>query len=200
MWQWIQNNYIELVGAALALLYLVLEVKEKWTMWWVGIFSSAFYVFIFFQSKVYAQMALNGYFFLMNIYGLYYWRIAPKKDDKELKTSHINTRTACLIALLSGVLWLAIAWSLTTFTDSQVPYSDALLAALSLSATWLVARKVLECWILWIFVNTYSVALYFYLDLYPTALLYMVYALMSVVGYFQWRKTMYKALQLSNQL
>jgi len=192
MWQWIANNYIEVIGATLALLFLLLEVRQKWTMWVVGVFSSAFYILIFYQAKVYAQMGLNAYFLLMNAYGFYYWRIAPQKKNKELNTSHIQPRIALYLVGATVVLTLLITWILKSFTDSEVPFSDALLAALSIVATWLVAHKVLENWFVWIFVNTYSVALYYYLEMFPTAVLYAMYASMSVVGYLQWQKTIYK--------
>lgn len=192
MWQWIENNVVEVVGAALALFYLWLEVKERWTMWLVGMAASAFYIWIFFQSKVYAQMALNIYFLFLYVYGLYCWKIVPRKTKKALKTTHIKPAMIGQGALISLVFFVLIAWALKNFTDSIVPYSDAALAALSVAGTWLVARKVLECWFVWIVVNSYSVGLYYYLGLYPTAVLYAVYALMSFVGYAQWKSNMYK--------
>ena len=86
-------------------------------------------------------------------------------------------------------LFLFIALILERFTDSPLPYWDALTTALSITATWMLARKILEQWYLWILVNTISLVLYVYKGLYPTVVLFSFYAALSLVGYVQWRKS-----------
>ncbi len=196
MLQWIEDNMIEIIGALFALIYLFLEIRERSFMWVVGIFSSAFYILIFYRSKVYAQMGLNVYFLCMSLYGLYCWYFKPRIENESLKISRINLKTILYTGSIAAILFVFIANILIRTTDSPVPYSDALLAALSVVATWMVARKILEHWVIWIFVNFFSVGLYFYLKLYPTAFLYLVYAVMSVGGLFKWYRSMLKQTEI----
>jgi nicotinamide mononucleotide transporter len=187
---WVQANLIEIAGFILAVIYLFLEIRERWPMWIVGIISSAFYVFIFFQSKIYAQMGLNAYFVLASCYGLYFWKLAPAREEKKLKTSRITLKMAWILLAISTLLSVFIGYFLDKFTDSPVPYIDAALAALSVVATWMLARKILEHWYIWIATDLFSVGLYFHLHLYPTSLLYLMYGSMSFWGLMKWRETM----------
>ncbi len=141
-------------------------------------------------------MALNGYFLVLNFYGLYYWRYAKQDKESSPKIIHLSFRTGLILFFISSVLFVFIGKTLIEFTDSTVPYQDALLAALSIAATWMVARKILEVWYIWIFVNLFSAGLYYWLSLYPTAILYAVYGVMSFVGLIQWRRSMLKQTNL----
>ncbi|MDR1368921.1 MAG: nicotinamide riboside transporter PnuC [Dysgonamonadaceae bacterium] len=189
MIDWIKNNYIETTGASLALIYLILEVRQKWTMWIVGIVSSIFYVFIFFNSGLYAEMGMNAYFAIMSVYGLYCWKYA-KNSAKELKTTNVGKKTVGILFIVGVVLSGIILWILIKYTDSPVPYADTLVTVLSIIATWMVAHKYLENWYIWIFTNFFAIGLYTYQELYPTAILYVVYAIMSIIGLIEWRKSM----------
>jgi nicotinamide mononucleotide transporter len=84
------------------------------------------------------------------------------------------------------IMWLA----LSRLTDSPVPGCDAFLTSLSIIATWMLARKIYEHWLLWIVVNTVSVILYYTRGLYPTVVLYSVYGIMSFVGLKAWKKSL----------
>ncbi len=196
MLSWIEENIIEIIGVLFALTYLILEIEERWTMWPIGIISSAFYIFIFFQSKIYAQMVLNSYFLFVNLYGLYCWKLSPQAEDNPLKIRRLKLKEGMLLFLIFIIFFVFIGILLDRMTDSIVPYPDALLAALSMVASWMVARKILDHWFVWIFVNIFSVGLYYYLRLYPTSVLYFIYAIMSFVGLLQWRRSMFKQMRL----
>ena len=81
-----------------------------------------------------------------------------------------------------------IAWILICFTDSPVPYGDALIAALSIVAMWMLAHKYAEQWIVWFAANVISTGLYFWQGLYPTGILYLIFAVVSVFGYLKWKE------------
>ncbi len=189
MMKWLTGNWIEITGAFFALVYLILEVKQKWSMWIVGIISSAFYVFIFFEAKLYAEMGMNAYFAAMSVYGLYCWKYA-ENGSNELKITHIALKTVGWLFLSGIVLSGIIARILIKYTDSPVPYADTLVAVLSIIATWMVAHKYIEHWYVWIFTNCFATGLYIYQGLYPTALLFAVYTTMSIVGLLEWKKMM----------
>ena len=101
------------------------------------------------------------------------------------KRAHILPSAAALL-----LLWFGIWWMLTHWTNSTVPVADAFTTALSIVAMWMLAQKYLEQWLLWIIVNVVSTALYFWKGLYPTAILFIVYVIVAVLGYFRWRNEM----------
>jgi nicotinamide mononucleotide transporter len=106
-----------------------------------------------------------------------------------LPVSRIGRNSALVLSPLTMIGFLGIGWGLDRFTDSPIPYWDALTTAVSFTATWMLARKILEHWILWIFVDAISIGLYLYRGLYPTLVLFAVYTTMAIIGYLQWKKT-----------
>ena len=159
-------------------------------MWVIGFISSLVYVLVYFQYKVYGYAALNVYYVTVSIYGWYCWRYARQSDGAAagLHISRIRIPLALLLAAISAVLYIGCGYALERFTDSPIPFYDALGTSLSIVATWMLARKILEHWMLWIFINFFSATLCFYRELYPTAALFVVYGIMSVAGWFKWRQ------------
>ena len=189
MIEWINNNRIEITGAILAFIYLILEIKQKWPFWIVGIVSSAFYVYIFFQAELYAETGLNIYYILMFIYGLYCWKFSPETDDKNPGFHHITAKTLYILLILFVVLFGSVLIALNQLDSAQVPIPDALIAVMSILATWMVAKKIVECWYVWIFVDFFATGLYIHQKLYPTAILFTVYSILSFVGLREWLKS-----------
>lgn len=190
MIEWIRNNWIEITGAIFALIYLILEVRQKWTMWIIGVISSSFYVYIFFQAKLYAETGMNIYYVLMSVYGLYCWKFVKTENDQEIKMKNISRILILKLCLIAFFLLGMMSYILVNHTDSPVPYPDALVAVLSIIATWMVTQKIIEHWYIWIFTNFFCIGLYAYQQLYPTSALFVVYSIMSIVGLVEWRKTM----------
>ena len=185
---WIQENIVEIIGVCLAFFYLLLEIKQKWTMWIVGIISSAFYVYIFFQNKLYAQMGLNSYYVAMSIYGLYCWKFLKNKKQEAIKINNITTKKALKLSITTIIIFAILSYILLHFTDSPIPYPDAFVAALSIVATWMLARKIIEQWYVWIFADLLSIGMCIYQKLYATSILFIVYCIMSLIGLIEWKK------------
>jgi nicotinamide mononucleotide transporter len=184
---------MELTGALLALLYLWLEIRQRNAMWIVSIVSSAFYVVIFYHGKFYADMGLNAYYILAGIYGLWCWkyrRRAARDERRPPCAAHTPPHTAVVLALVALGLFGLVFYLLKTHTDSPVPFGDALTTALSIVAMWMLAHKFIEQWGVWFVVNVISMALYFWRGLYPTAILFALYAIASVIGYGVWLRQM----------
>ena len=181
---------IEITGVLFSLLYLWLEIKQQKALWIVGFISSAFYVYIFFQAKFYADMGLNVYYLLASIYGWIVWCSKQTTTAGAQAQAIVRLKLPLALALLgiSGVLFSGMSFVLKNYTDSPVPLGDALTTALSIVATWMLAHKIIEQWWVWLFVNVLSAALYTWRGLYPTAFLFCCYAVASVVGYYSWKK------------
>ncbi len=187
--EWLSVNYIELLGAVLGFIYIFFSIRQSILTWPVGLLTSVLYVWVFFISKLYADMGLQLYYVFISIYGWYEW-LSGKQQNKSagLKISSVNLRLGLWLAMAGLAIFLVIWFILSRFTDSPVPMADALATALSIVATWMLARKILEHWLVWIFVDAFSVGLFLYKNLLPTVILFVVYTVMAVVGYIEWRK------------
>jgi nicotinamide mononucleotide transporter len=196
---WISENYIEIFGAVTGIIYVILEIRQTIWLWPLGIVTSGVYVWIFFTSKLYADMSLQGYYVIISVLGWYWWlrgrrgegekRGVGEEEKIVLQVSRLKRKTGIGLCIVFIILYIFIWLFLSSLTDSPVPGWDAFLTSLSIVATWMLARKIYEHWFLWIVVNSVSVVLYFTRGLYPTVILYIVYTAMSFIGLRVWRRT-----------
>lgn len=186
--KWLSGNYIELLGAILGLAYIFFSIRQSIFTWPVGLLTSVLYVWVFFQSKLYADMGLQVYYVAISIYGWYEWLFGNTAQHSPLKVSRITPKMGAALLSVSLFIFFLIWFVLDQYTDSPVPVADSLATSLSIVATWMLARKILEHWLVWIFVDIFSIGLFWYKDLIPTVILFAVYAVMAFVGYFEWKK------------
>ena len=182
-------EYIEIAGAVIGLLYLYLEYRASVYLWPVGVIMPLFYIYIFFVSRFYADMGIYIYYLFASIYGWIRWNKSASQEQS-LAISHMPFRYWSVALPALSILFAGIAWILIRFTDSPVPFGDSFTTALSIVAMWMLANKYIEQWGLWIVVNVVSCGLYAWKGLYPTALLYVVYSIVPVFGYFKWKQLM----------
>jgi nicotinamide mononucleotide transporter len=190
MISWISHRYVEILGVAFSLLYLYFSIRQNILLWPMGIISAVLYMVVFFKSKFYADMGLNGYYFIISIYGWILWSDKKGKEKDTFRVSRLVMKQAILLIIITLSAFAGIGMILDHFTDSPIPYWDAFTTAVSFTATWMLARKILEHWILWIIVDLVSMGLYLYRGLYPTMVLFAVYTAMAVIGFIQWKKTL----------
>ncbi len=167
-------------------------------MWILGFICSLVYVFVFFRAKIYADMSLNVYYVIISVYGFILWqreRLGKigKKSEKdmaadEISFSDLSWKSGLVLFFITVLLYVLMVYVLKNYTDSPVPYRDSLVTALSITATWMLAKKIIQHWFIWIFVNFFSVYLFYTRELYPTAILFVFYGALSVVGYLNWKK------------
>ena len=187
--KWISENHIEILGAILGIVYIFFSIRQNILTWPVGLLTSILYVWVFLGSKLYADMGLQIYYVLISIYGWYEWLHGNQNNTKEaLKVSRLNFKLGAVLSLITAIVFVLIWIILKNFTDSTVPVADALATSLSLVATWMLARKILEHWLIWIFVDIFSIGLFWYKELYPTVFLFVVYTVLAVVGFIEWKK------------
>ena len=188
------DNWLEIFGVVSSLIYIWLEIKQRSSLWIVGFISSGVYAVVFLRHGLYAFSTLYAYYVLASVYGMYCWRFSQKESMSELPISRLTLRTGLVLTFISIALFVVIGYVLDNYTDSTAvpPYSEALATALSMVATWMLARKILEHWLLWIFVNFFSSCLYFWCGLYLTGGLFVVYGVLSVVGWVRWKGSVVK--------
>jgi nicotinamide mononucleotide transporter len=138
-------------------------------------------------------MGLQIYYVGISIYGWYYWiRGRGEGSSGELPVTHLTGKTALYGSLLAVGSFILLYFALSLKTDSPVPLMDALTTGLSIAATWLMARKVLENWLVWIVTDILCIGLYAWQELWPTVVLFSVYETLAVLGYIRWKQSMKK--------
>ena len=195
LFKWLIGNYVEILGVITSLIYLYFSVRQIIWLWPFGILSSALFIWIFFGSKFYADMGLQVYYLGVSVYGWYYWSRGEFSGQKGGRpVIRLGRILGMILLFVCLALWLSIVWILKSQTDSDVPWGDGFTTAVSIVATWMLARKILEHWLVWIIVDMVAACLYIYKGLYPTAFLYLVYSVIAVTGFIQWKKSMEETL------
>ena len=190
-------NYLEVIGTALGLLYLWLEYRASAWLWVASIAMPAIYLTVYYQAGLYADLGISIYYILASVYGLFCWlrhrNVATSAGHTtELKITHTPRQRYAPLILTAIALFGAIGFILSRYTDSTVPWADAFTTALSIVAMWMLARKYVEQWLVWIAADVACAALYCYKDLWFTVGLYSLYAVIAVFGYRQWKRMMIK--------
>jgi nicotinamide mononucleotide transporter len=193
---------LEIIGTIVGIFYLWLEYKARIHLWIAGIIMPAIYIFVYYDAGLYADFGINIYYLLVAVYGWVMWKyggklrrfVSPKTKKKEvsreLPITNVPKRVLLLLALVALAVFLLIAFILIRFTDSNVPWLDSFTTALSIVGMWMLAKKYVEQWWVWIVVDLVSAGLYIYKDLHFTAVLYFVYAIIAIFGYRKWKGMM----------
>jgi nicotinamide mononucleotide transporter len=178
----------EWVAVALAFGYLLLAVRQNPWCWALAIASALIYLVLFAQGGLRMQAALQVFYVAMAAYGWRSWRGGPEEGGAALAVSAWPLRRHALA--IGAIVAAAVAngWLMRSSAAGLVPYVDALVAWGSVYATWLVARKVLENWLYWIVLDAIAIGLYWHQGFHATAVLFAVYVVIAVRGYFAWRK------------
>lgn len=193
--EWISGNWPELTGSILGLISVYFQYKQNPLLWPISIVVAVLYTYVFVRSGLYAYSLLQIYYFIIGFYGWYIWiRKTDKQDSLKITRTTYPSSLILLVAFI--VLNTGLFFILHYFTDSDVEYADSFITALSFIATWMLARKKLENWIIWFIADIVSVGLYFHKELYATAIFYSVLTIVAIFGYFEWKKQMQISLKL----
>lgn len=190
------DKILEVLGFSVGLLYLWWEYHADSRLWFASIVMPTISMWIYFHKGLYADFAINIYYFFIAVYGYIVWTRShrsvtdPAQKKKQLPVTHIPGRALAGCAAVFVMLWGALYCGLRFLTDSTVPVADAFTTALSIVAMWMLARKYLEQWMAWIAVDAVCIGLYAYKGIYLYAVLYTVYTLVAVMGYRNWRRLM----------
>jgi nicotinamide mononucleotide transporter len=193
IYTWLTENWVELLASVFGLIYLYFSVKQNILLWVFGLLTSALYIYVYFESRFYADMSLQVYYVVISIYGWLHWTRGGT-DNSTLKVTKTSLKVLSVCVLASLSLWYAI-YCILQFTNTDVPIGDAFTTAAAIVATWMLARKLLENWLFWIVIDFVSLILYIQKGLWATSVLFLIYTVVAVVGYFSWKRDMEKALE-----
>lgn len=184
----IQTSALEWVAVICGIASVVYSMRENILVYPTGIISVLIYVYLAFQYKLYADMGVNGYYFVMSVYGWYYWTNTEDGKTKVPVTINSFKEHMYSLGLLLGSFALLV-FILMNFTDSDVPVWDASTTSFAILGMWLMARKKLESWIAWIITDLISIPLYFHKGLVLTSFQFLVFTVLAFMGYMAWKKS-----------
>jgi nicotinamide mononucleotide transporter len=190
---WSSLNLYEVLAVVFSLICVLLTIKENIWQWLVGIFGVIFYLVVFYQAKLYANMWLQVVFIVLQLYGWYEW-LYGGKGKTELKISRSSLQLNFLLVVLAIAGTAAMSYGFAKFTDNAMPLTDSTATVLSLIAQWMLAKKYLENWLVWIVVNIMTIVLGIAQNLILTAGLYVIFFILAILGFLEWRKS-YRNLQ-----
>ena len=177
---------IEIIAVFFAILYVILAAKESMWCWLAAAISVILYIQICFSAQLYPETGLQIFYLIMAIYGYIQWN-KPKKDTAIIswpKQKHL------IILVISAAISICLGYYFNQFTQAKLPYLDSATTIFSISATYMVTKKVVENWLYWIVIDLASIYLYYSRDLTLSAGLFGLYVILAIIGYVQWKKKM----------
>lgn len=197
---WQAMSYWELAAVSSALVYVILAAREHIACWPAAVISSGIYIYILLDANLYLETGLQGFYLIMAFVGWYAWthvRYQEKSQADGIGTPiRSMTRQEHGLALGLGIFFtLAAGTIFGQTTDAALPFLDAFTTGFALYTTYLVTQKKLENWLYWVVIDILSIYLYASRGLYLSALLFILYTIIALVGYFNWRKLYRQQLQ-----
>lgn len=211
---------IEILGFSVGILYLWWEYHADNRLWFASMVMPAISMWIYFNKGLYADFSINIYYLAIAVYGYIVWTKGTRNKEQRTKnnlyknnqestgvpkskqeypgnpqptTPITHTPRGMIAVCIAGAatLWVLLYLGLNYLTDSTVPVADAFTTALSIVGMWMLARKYLEQWLVWIAVDAVCVGLYIYKGIYLYAILYSLYTVVAIFGYRKWVRIMH---------
>lgn len=184
----LNTTWLEIVAVIFGILSVWFARKENILVYPTGIVNVLIYVYLCFYAGLYADMAINFFYFIMSVYGWFKWTYKDNLDNETIHISSLNFRQSMFYMLVIAVSFSVIYFVLNQFTDSTVPIFDSFTTALFIAAMWLMATKKIENWLAWIIGDLLVIPLFAYKGLVFTSLQYFIFLVLAIMGYIEWNK------------
>ena len=181
-------NRWEVLAVITGIISVYLSTRENIWSWPTALVNVALYFVVFLEAKLYADMGLQVVYFALSLYGWYEW-LYGGENRTELHVSRTPRALGVRLLVIGVVCAATLGTLLARFTDAALPYVDSATTSTSLIAQWMMTRKILENWAVWVVVDVVYVAMFLFKKLYLTAGLYAVFLVLAIMGYVQWRRS-----------
>ncbi|WP_194766643.1 nicotinamide riboside transporter PnuC [Tamlana sp. I1] len=189
---------LELIGVFFGFLSVWFSKQENILVYPTGIISTAIFVYILFVYSLLGDMLINAYYFIMSIYGWYYWtRKDANNHEVPVSVTTKKEQVWSLIIFLLTIVFIVIFYKLNDKFNGWTAYVDTFTTAIFFVGMWLMAKKKLENWVYWIIGDIISVPLYFYKGLIFTSFQYLIFTIIAIYGYKAWKKSINKNPQIA---
>jgi nicotinamide mononucleotide transporter len=186
VWDYLQENPIEAIGMFFGLTSVYLMTRENPWGWPVGLVSVVAYIFVFWKAFLFGDFLLHIYYLGIGFYGWYHW-LRGGRQHQPLPISIGSPKEYGWLAGLGTAGTVVMGLIFSSYPQASVPYWDAATTSFSLVGQWQQAQKRVENWLTWIVVDLVASGIYFYKELYLTAILYLLYTFLATKGYLEWR-------------
>ena len=180
---------LELLAAVIGAISVWLSVRQNIWSWPTAVVNVVLYAIVFYDAKLYADMGLQVVYAVLSIYGWYEW-LYGGEGRTVLRVTRTTPRVATVLTLIAAAGSALLGTLLHRVTDAALPFMDSFLSSTSLVAQWMMTKKLLENWLVWIAVDVLYVGMFLFKGLYVTAGLYAVFLALAVRGYVDWRRSM----------
>ncbi len=180
---------LEIIATITGIAAVALQAKEKIIAWPFAIVSVSILAYTFYFQKLYSDFGLHVIYIILNIYGWILW--TQKKEKNSVTLTRVLSKTGLTYsALITVVGCFILGYLMSSYTDADLPFLDAFTTSGSLVAQYLLAKKYLQNWWLWIIVDLVAIPMYIYKELYVVAFLFVVFLVLSIWGYINWKKVL----------
>lgn len=160
-----------------------------------GLINTSIFVYLLFKWSLLGDMLINAYYFIMSIYGWYFWLKGTNNTVSPIsKVSNTDIRIVVLLFISSSV-FVSLVYTFFDKWETIVSYIDILTTAIFFAAMWLMAKRKVESWIFWIVGNIISVPLYLHKGLAFTSIQYFIFTVIAIAGYIKWKELYNKQIQ-----
>jgi nicotinamide mononucleotide transporter len=183
------SSCLELVAVLFGVVSVFLSVRQNIWSWPTAIVNVTLYFALFFRSGLYSDMGLQAVYFCLSVYGWYEW-LYGGKGRTALKVSRTPSRVWTILAVIAVVVWGSLGKVTSRLPGVSLPYVDAATTTTSLIAQWMMTRKLLENWTLWIVVDVAYIGMFVFKGLYLTAVNYAIYLALAWMGHVAWKRSL----------
>lgn len=163
-----------------------------------GLINTSIFVYLLFKWELLGDMIINAYYFVVSIYGWYYWtRKNSNNDYTPISKVNYNDQKIILVISILSAIFVSLMYTVFNKWSGLVSYIDILTTSIFFAGMWLMARRKIESWIFWIIGDLISIPLYFYKGLTVTSIQYLIFTIIAIFGYRTWKKILNRSLQIS---
>ena len=179
----------EMVAVFLSVVYLILAIKQSLWCWIAAFISTLIYSILFFDASLLMDSALNIFYLIMAVYGWYSWKYANGvnyHDNLDVSTYGLIKNLKIIAVLI--IISLILGFIMANYTHADFAYLDTFTTVFAVFATYMLTKKVLENWLYWVVIDTVSIYIYINKGFYLTAILFVIYTILAMIAYKQWKK------------
>lgn len=187
------HTVLEIIAVIFGLLSVWFAKQNHILVYPTGMISTAIFVYLLFQWGLLGDMMINGYYFVVSVYGWYIWTRKVDNDNyTPISTTTVKEKWISLVIFTATLIFVFVVYDIFNKWTSWTAYVDTLTTAIFFVGMWLMAKRKIENWIYWIIGDIISVPLYFYKGLTFTSLQYLIFTIIAIFGYFAWKKHLNK--------
>jgi len=186
---------LEITGVVFGLLSVWFSKNNNILVFPTGMISTSIFVYLLYKWILLGDMMINGYYFIVSIYGWYIWTRKQNNVVTPISTLNYNEKKISIFIFIFSIIFVYLVYVYFDKWDSFTAYIDNFTTAIFFVGMWLMAKRKIESWIFWIIGDVISIPLYFYKGLTFTSLQYLIFTFIAIAGYYSWKKILNKSNQ-----